>query len=179
VHKPRTGRPSFVSIPMLILALGEYRDVPVHAWVARRMWAANAGGVRDVFKNQTALTGSLVKRFAKRGISTTTQAEAAYLSLTEKHGAVAWPTTDTGDLEVAGMVPFAPFGRWLAARYQELGSYKAVGERVRMNADNISKWTRGVPETKITIRRATVDQALANWGDGTDFGDLYKKGVAR
>lgn len=179
VHKPRTGRPSFVSIPILILALGEYRDIPVHAWVARRMWATNAGGVRDVFKSQKSLVGSLVKQFAKRGIATTTQAEAAYVRLTAHHGAIEWPTTDTSRLEVAGIVPFAPFGQWLAMRHRELGSYKAVGDRLHMNPDNISKWLRGVPQPKLAVRRATVDHALALWNDGTNFRDVYEQGGTR
>lgn len=178
VHKPREGRPSFLSIPMLILALGEYRDIPVHAWVARRMWATNAGGVRDVFKSQKSLCGSLVKQFAKRGVATTTQAEAAYVRLTAQHGAVEWPTTDS-DLEVAGMVPFSPFGQWLAGRCRELGSYKAVGDRLQMNPDDISKWLRGVPQPKLTVRRATVDHALASWNDGTDFKEIYEQGGTR
>ena len=175
VPKPRTGRPSFVSIPMLALALGEYRDVPVHAWVARRMWADNAGGVRDVFKSQKSLVGSLVKQFAKRGIETAQEAEAAYRALVDELGAVTWPTAGTNDIEAAGMVAFAPFGRWLAVRHEELGSYKAVGERLHMNPDNISKWIRGVPTLKVTIRRATVDHALAQWDGHTTFGDLYRK----
>lgn len=176
VHKPRTGRSSFLSVPMLILALGEYREIPNHAWVARRMWAANAGGVRDVFKSQKALAGSLVKQARKRGITTTDHAQAAYSTLTAEHRAVEWPATETETLEVAGMVPFAPFGQWLAARRKELGSYKALSERVRMSPDNISKWLRGVPAKKTTVRRATVDEALAYWGDGTTFADLYRKG---
>jgi hypothetical protein len=179
VPKPRTGRPSFISIPMLTLALSEYRDVPVHAWVARRMWADNAGGVRDVFKSQKSLVGGLVKQFAKRGIQTTQEAETAYRALVADHGGVTWPRSGPRDIEPAGMVAFAPFRRWLAARHEDLGSYKAVGDRLHMNPDSISKWIRGVPTMKVTIRSATIDHALGHWDDGTNFGDLYRKEDAR
>jgi hypothetical protein len=57
-----------------------------------------------------------------------------------------------------------------------MGSYKALSERVGINPDNISKWLRAVPAKKVTVRRATVDQALIYWGDGTTFADLYREG---
>jgi hypothetical protein len=172
VHRPRTGRPSFLSVPMLTLATGEYRDVPSHAWVARRMWAANAGGVRDVFKTQKSLVGSLAKHFRKHRWLSTADAAAAHARLVTEHGDVPWPSAEGHPLEAAGMVPFAPFARWLTERRDELGSYKALTERIHVNPDNISKWLRGVVP-KTTVRRATVDQALAAWGDGTTFADLY------
>ena len=173
VHKPRVGRSSYVSVPMLILATGEYRDLPNVAWVARRMWATNAAGVRDVFKSQKVLAGSLVKQFRRRGWSTAAEAARARATLVAEHGEVPWPAHDGRvELEAAGMVPFAPFSRWLAARRDELGSYAQLARRIHMNPDNLSQWLRGaVP--KSTVRRATVDSALAAWGDGTTFKDLY------
>lgn len=179
VHKPRLGGRSFVSVPMLILATGEYRDIPNMAWVARRMWAANAAGVRDVFNSQTVLAGSLVKQFRKRAWSTAADAASAHVALVAEHGEVSWPQRDGQvELEAAGMVPFAPFAEWLTARQEELGSYAQLARRVRMNPDNISKWLRGVVE-KTTVRRATVDQALDAWGDGTTFTDLYETEAQR
>jgi len=171
VHKPRRGRASYVSMPMLILATGEYRDIPNMAWVARRMWAANAAGVSDVFKSQKALASSLVKQFRKRGLSSTADAERAHAALVAEHGELPWPDPNT-PLETAGMVPFAPFGEWLQTRRDELGSYAQLARRIRMNPDHISQWLRGVA-TKTTVRRATVDRALEAWADGTTFTDLY------
>lgn len=179
VHRPRPGRSSYVSAPMLILATGEYRDVPSLAWVARRMWAVNAAGVRDVFKTQKSLLSGLVKQFRKRGFSSAAEVERAHSALVAEHAEVPWPRRD-GDvaLEAAGMVPFAPFQRWLAARYEELGSYARLAERIHINPDHLSQWLRGVA-VKRTVRRATVDRALGAWGEGTTFTDLYETEVSR
>jgi hypothetical protein len=172
-HKPRTGRPTWVSAPMLILAAGEYSEQPNLAWVARRMWAENAAGVREVFKSQKSLASGLVKQFRKREITSVAAARAMQQALIAEHGAIAWPQgTQAVELEVAGLVPFVPFKAWLAERVAELGSYSQLAQRIHMNPDNISKWLRGVVE-KTTVRRATVDQALSAFGAGTTFADLY------
>jgi hypothetical protein len=125
------------------------------------------------------LAGSLVKQFRKRAWSTAADAASAHVALVAEHGEVSWPQRDGQvELEAAGMVPFAPFAEWLTARQEELGSYAQLARRVRMNPDNISKWLRGVVE-KTTVRRATVDQALDAWGDGTTFTDLYETEAQR
>jgi hypothetical protein len=136
------------------------------------MWAANAAGARDVFKTQKTLSSSLAKHFRKQGWRTAADAAAAHATLVSEHGEATWPTSEDQALEAAGMVPFAPFGQWLTDRRNELGSYKALTDRIHMNPDNISKWLRGVVP-KSSVRRATVDGALAAWGDGTTFADLY------
>lgn len=179
VHKPRFGRAGYVSVPMLILATGEYRDLPNLAWVARRMWAANAAGVRDVFKSQKVLASSLVKQFRRREWSSTADASRAHTALVAEHGEVPWPEqSGQVELEAAGMVPSAPFAQWLAERRDELGSYAQLARRIHMNPDNLSTWLQGtVPKT--TVRRATVDRALEAWGDGTTFKDLYRTEAQR
>ena len=89
VPRPRTGRPSFITTAMLVAALAEYHDVPVMAWVGRRMWAADAGGVRQAFANRASLTGSLCKQFRTRGWNSAEAAARAYDELVAEHGAVA------------------------------------------------------------------------------------------
>jgi hypothetical protein len=176
-HKPIPGRDSFVSVPMLILATGEYSNTPRIAWVARRMWAVNAAGVRDVFSSQKTLNGSLVKRFRKFGWLTVPDVQEAHRRLVAEHGPVAWPRGD-GELpvEAAGVVPFDPFLGWLIERYVELGSYAKLARRLHMNPDMLSVWIRGVGRgaEKTTIRRAIVDRALEMWDGGTTFADLYE-----
>jgi hypothetical protein len=169
--KPNPGRPTWVSTPMLILAAGQYCEQANLAWVARRMWAANAAGVREVFKSQKSLTSGLVKQFRKREITTTDAARAFQQQLIAKHGETTWPQ-GAAPIEAAGMVPFAPFKAWLAERLEEVGSYAKLAQRIHMNPDNISKWLRGTC-VKTTVRRATVDQALDAFGAGTTFADLY------
>ncbi len=171
-RKPRTGRPSHVTAAMLTLATGAYAEHPSFAWVARRMWATNAAGVREVFKSQQSLAGALVKQFRKHGWSSASDAARAHAQLQERHGEQRWP--DPVDPEAAGMVPSGPFAHWLARRHDELGSYKELAARVGLYPDNISKWLRGIAP-KAEVRRATVDRALAAWGDGTTFNDLYVK----
>jgi hypothetical protein len=158
---------------MLILATSAYSELANLAWVARRMWAANAAGVCDAFKTQKSLASGLAKQFRKHGWTSAADAASAHRDLVAAHGDVPWPERD-GEVEAAGLVPFAPFARWLSERHTELGSYKQLDKRIAMNPDNISKWLRGTPP-KTTVRRATVDAALARWGDGTTFDDLYAK----
>jgi hypothetical protein len=175
VPRPRAGRRSWVTTPMLILALDEYRRLPIVRYAARRMWAVNAAGVRDVFASQKVLTGSLVKQFRKRGWHTADAARAAYDELVAEHGKVEWPTAvgDAVPVEAAGMVPLAPFREWLAARHAELGSYNQLARRLRFGADTISRrWLRNTDPTAV-VRRATVDEALERWGDGATFADVY------
>lgn len=172
VPRPRTGRPSFVSVPMLILATGAYPSAPRCAWVARRMWACNAAGVADVFKSQKSLTSGLVKTFRKRGWLTVDQVRAAHEHLVAEHGRVDWPARGDVALEAAGLLPAGPFYVWLRERYAELGSYAQLAQRIHCSPDNLSKWIRGV-DLQALVRRATVDRALEQWGDGTTFDDVY------
>jgi hypothetical protein len=176
VPTPRTGRPSFLTVPLLILALSEFRDVPSFQWVAARMWQYNAGGVRHVFASQKTLNGSLVKQFAKRGWKTAQDAERAHDELVTEHGPVEFPDEPVDDLfgDVA-LVPLGQFLAWLEERYAEVGSYKRLGELTGCNPDNVSKWLRGVGvgTDKATVRRDTVERALAAFPDGPTFADLY------
>lgn len=174
VPRPRTGKPSFVTIPMLILAGEEYIEaMPNLAWVAAAMWDLNAGGVCDVFKSEKSLRGSLTKQFRKRGWTSVEAVRAGRAELVAKHGPVEWPKgRDEISIQTAGMVPFEPFLEWLRARHTELGSFAKLSRRIRMNPDNLSRWIRGAEE-KSTVRRATVEAALEHWADGTTFADLY------
>lgn len=180
IPKPRRGRQSHITTAMLILALGEYRDVPVMAWVAQRMWAVDASGVQRAFAHRKSLTGALVKQFRKRGWNTAQAAERAYEKLIAEHGPVPWPEGNATQVGADGMVPLEPFKAWLVDRKAEVGSYKRLAARTGLNADNISQWLRGVGvgAGKVTIRRATVDAALQAWGDGTTFADLYAEATA-
>jgi hypothetical protein len=171
--RPKPGRWTWVSIPMLILATGEYRDVPELAWVGRKMWAANAGGCRDVFSSQKTFTGSLVKQFAKRGWRTLDDAQRAHDELVAEHGTVAWPDGDVLPLEAEGMIPFEPFRAWLIGRYGELGSFAQMAARMRTNPDNLSAWVRGKRGGPM-MKRSTLDHVLEAWGDGTSFADLFE-----
>lgn len=171
--RPRTGRPSFVSVPMLILASGAYAETPKLAIVGRRMWAANAAGVREVFSNSKSLTGSLVKQFRQRGWKTLEEIAAAHEDLVKTNGAVTWPEEDDQPIEAAGLLPAGPYITWLRARYAELGSFAQLSKRLKTNPDNLSRRVRGLDDS--LIRRATVDQVLAHWGDGTSFDDIYGK----
>lgn len=175
VPKPRVGRPSWITAPMLILALDEYRKLPIIKSAATRMWAVNAGGVRDVFASQKVLTGSLVKQFRKRAWHTAAAAQRAYDELVAEHGPVEWPTDPdaTVPVDVAGLVPLGPFRAWLARCYDEVGSYTQMSNRLRMNPDTISRrWMHNSDPTAV-VYRSTVDQALERWGAGTTFRDLY------
>lgn len=93
VRRPRTGRPTALTAAMLQLALSEYRDVPVAAWVGRRMWEDDAAGVRSAFKTQKSLTGSLVKHFRRHGWNDAAAAELAYAELVARDGLEPWPTS--------------------------------------------------------------------------------------
>jgi transposase-like protein len=72
------------------------------------------------------------------------------------------------------MVPFAPFRDWLRDRHRDAGSYSALAKRTQINPDTLSNWLRDTA-VKRTVRRATVEQALAGWGEGTTFNDLYAR----
>lgn len=174
VPRPRTGRASFVTVPMLILATEEYVEgMPNLSWVANCMWDVNAAGVCDVFKSRRSLASALVKQFRKRGWKSLAVVRQAKAELVAEHGPVEWPE-GRGEvpLETAGMVPFEPFLEWLRERHAELGSYAKLSRRIRVNPDNLSRWLQGAEE-KTTVRRATVEVALEHWGDGTRFADLY------
>jgi len=171
--RPRTGRASFVSTPMLTLATEAYTETPKFAIVARRMWASNAAGVRDVFANCQSLTGSLVKQFSKRGWRSQEAVAAAHDDLVRDFGEVAWPEGDSQPFEVAGLLPAGPYVKWLQERFDELGSYAKLARRLKVNPDNLSRRVRGLDNS--LIRRATIDQALEHWGDGTTFGDIYRE----
>jgi hypothetical protein len=163
---------------MLILALGEYRDLPIIAWVANRMWSVNAGGVRQAYATRKSLTGSLVKHFRKHGWNTTQTAERVYAELVAEHGPVPWPADTATLVEATGMVGLAPFAAWLTGRKAQVGTYGALADRTGLNPDRISRWLRAAGDEggdgQATIRRATVDRALAAWDDGTTYADLYR-----
>lgn len=93
IPKPRTGRASYLTPRLLTLALGEYRDLPVTAWVASRMWTHNAGEVRGVFTSRKSLAGALAKYLRKHGWNTAAAAEKAYAELVAEHGPAAWPSS--------------------------------------------------------------------------------------
>jgi hypothetical protein len=174
VPKPRPGRSSYLTTTMVILALGEYRDIPIHPWVAARMWQYNAGDVRAVFKSEKSLKGSLVKRFRKSGWHTEADAERAYAELVASHGAVPFPVKPAeGGLSDVATIPLAPFASWLAERKAEVGSYAALSKRTTCTPDRLSKWLRSGGTG--TVRRHTIDRALESWGDGTTFYDLYQE----
>lgn len=178
VPRSRTGRASFVTAPMLILATEEYVEgISSLSWVASAMWDVNAAGVCDVFTRRSSLASALVKQFRKRGWRTVDDVSRANAELVAEHGSVPWPR-ERGDAppEAAALIPFEPFLRWLRERHGELGSFAALSRRIRMNPDNLSRWIRG-PERKATVRRATVDAALEQWGDGVVFADLYGGGA--
>jgi hypothetical protein len=193
--RPRRGRTSFVTIPMLMLACQEYLQTPNLRWVSQAMWAVNAGGVRDVFANHKSLEGSLVKQFRKRGWSTPPEggrrlrqqggvkvvAEAVRAGLRElarEHGPVDWPDRDgIPPPNAAALVAVGPFRDWLAARYAEVGSYKGLQERIAMSDEAISQIVnrRGPKGGQNFVQRATVERSLQEWGDGTTFADLYQR----
>lgn len=182
VPRPRPGRAGYVTPLMTILALSEYRDVPVMQWVAARMWQYDAAGVRHTFANQKSLTGSLVKLFRRHGWETAADAERAHTRLVAEHGSAPFPErpVDPGVADVS-LVPLTPFIEWLKARKAEAGSYKELSARTGINADNISKWLRGVGvgAEKTTVRRFTVERAIEGWNrgratsGGSTFADLY------
>lgn len=177
VPRPRKGRQSFLSVPMLMLALDEYIDHPVHTWVAARMWALNAGGVCDVFASQKVLAGTLVKQFAKRDVRTAKAAACALEQLVADHGPVEWPNANAhAGAATAGTLPSGPFNAWLAARHRELGSYAQLARRLQLNPDNVSRRVRGLDTS--SVLRATVDRAVAAWGDGATFADIYTETAA-
>lgn len=172
VAKPRTGRPTAVTAAMLILALEEYRDVPRVAWAARRMWATDAGDVRDAFKHRKSLTSALVKQFRKCGWTTPEACARAYAVLVDEHGPVIWPDPIDG-VDEGGVVPLEPFRRWLAEKLEPgHGGPTALARRTGLDPDRVSRWLRGAG-TSTTVRRDTVDRALAAFGDGTRFADVY------
>lgn len=174
--RPRVGRPSYVSIPMLILALGEYRDDHSMAWISRRMWAVNAAGVRDVFSHCKSLTSALVKQFRKRDWTSPELAATALKELVDEHGAVDWPRNGQAlPVEAAGEIPMAPFRAWIIQRHAEVGSYNSLAGRIGLSPDRVSHIVRGTDHCGPTIRRSSVDRALERWGDGTTFVDLYGK----
>lgn len=175
VPRPRTGAPTLLTAPMLILALEEYEDLPRMQWVAARMWSLNAAGVRDAFKSQKSLTGSLVKQFRKRGWYERDPAELR-AELVARHGEVGWPgDSDTRPLRDVIEVPIEPFRRWLAARYYDSGCrYNVLAERLGLHPDRLSKIVRGLIDPPL-VRRSTIERALEHWGGDTTFDTLYRK----
>lgn len=177
--RPRPGREPFLTPPMVIAALGEYRDVPVHQWVSARLWQYDAAGVRSAYLSQKSLVGALVKYFAKRGWRTADDAARAYDELVAEHGPQPFPTEPVDGLADVAMIPAAPFVEWLTAHAEEAGSYKALAQITGASADKVSKWIRGVGvgAGKTTVRRFTVERALEGWnrayGTTTTFTDLY------
>jgi len=190
--KPRTDRPTRLTPRLLLFALDEYRREPSLAWVARRLWAANIDGVRDLYRRRNSLTSTLVKQFRKRGWQDSGAVESAWRELLDEHGPVVeWPPSAADALAPEGMVPFEPFRSWLTDRYAELvaarlragrsvrGAYKELGERTGLDPDYASAWIRGTGDGagKRAIRRTTVDGALSAWGDGTSYPDLMGGGL--
>lgn len=177
-RRPRPGRRTFLTTAMLTLAVDAYRENHSWAWAARRMWAVNAAGCRDVYKDLKSLTGSIVKQARRRDINAG-NADEVLEQLTSEHGPVAWPDPDGSlPLEAAGMVPMEPFRQWLIARHAEHGSYAKLAARLATCPDTLSQWIRGEGRgAQATIRRATVDVNLQAYGDGTTFTDVYR-GVA-
>lgn len=178
VPRPRTGRRSAVTDPMLLLALDEFRRVPVHSWVAAKMWATNAAGVRDTFKNQTSYAGSVAYRFLAIGLTVVSHGKEAapdrdsierrFAELVAKHGPPEWPQPDR-PIETTGLVPAGPFAAWLRARYDEIGGRHGGGYQ-RL----CGEYGRAIAlEQRPTVLRRVVDRALAKWGDGTTFQDIY------
>lgn len=176
--KPRTGRPTRLTAPRLILALDAYRHTPNHAYVAKRMWAVNAGDVHAGWATSRSLAGTLVKQFRKRGIGSAAQADELYAQLVAEHGAPSWPDDVLGELPAGGMLPAAPFRAWLQARLDDVGpghgAITRLAERVDMHADTVSQLVRGVKRgARPQIRHATVAAALHAWEDGTTVDDVY------
>lgn len=171
VPRPRTGKKTFLTDAMLTLATGAYAETPTLADVGRRMWAANAEGVCDIFLNCRSLTAGLVKQFAKRGWSTPEVIAAAHEDLVQRHGEVSWPAGTPSVAAVSRTLPAGPFATWLQARYAETGTYAALSERIKLDATRISRLIGGTGAPAVT--RATVENALEAWGDDTTLVDLY------
>lgn len=172
----RVSKPAFVSNPMLTLATGAYAETPRLVRIGQRMWEVNACGVSDVFSSQKTLTGSLRKQFRKRGWTTPEAIAAAHVELVAAHGEVPWPKEgEDVPLSTAALLPPEPYIAWLQARYDELGTYGELAQRLRVSADDLSRRLRGLDDSMVL--RNAVDQALIYWGDGTRFEDIYGGGA--
>lgn len=173
VANPRRGRVSALRGPVLAFALEAYLDQPRHAYVARRMWACNAGNVRELYANLKTFEAGLVKQFRRRELTGNRDAVSTlYEQLVAEHGQPQWPA-ETAPVEPAnGLVDFAPFGRWLADARSQCRTYRELADRTGLDADRISAWLRR-PGSKQTIRKSTVERALRTFDDGTCLTDLY------
>jgi hypothetical protein len=78
------------------------------------------------------------------------------------------------------MVPLEPFARWLEERYTELGTLRAVGERIGYTDTQVHRLlkreaSQGIPKSH--IGRELVERLLATDGT-TTFADLYELAAA-
>lgn len=177
IAKTPKPKPAWLTDKMVLFALDEFRRHPSHAWVAAVLRAHDVDGIRHVYKNLAALTGSLVKYFAKRRWREPDDFKGAYAMLEEKIGVVKWDPP-VAEFEVPGNLPCEPFNEFLvrfwASAPRRHGAFGEVAKELGIDAGDLSARVKGAGNrSRRSVGRVTVEKVLAAIDDGTTITDLY------